>query len=123
MGGKLRYWLAAGFVAVFCWIASREPDHQYLAFLETRSWLTGDDTPLGDLVAAGDTMPAFEVDVQPENRLADYLVKAVLLLARYRRGRWMPSRTLCLEVARASREIRATSLKGCVGGRDPIPKP
>ena len=72
MGGKLRYWLAAGFVAVFAWIASREPDHQYLAFLETRSWLTGDESPLVDLTREADTIPPIEVDVQPENRLGDY---------------------------------------------------
>ena len=39
MGGTLRYLLATVFVAVFVALAVRQPDHEYLAFLETRSWL------------------------------------------------------------------------------------
>ncbi|MHC4077606.1 MAG: Na+/H+ antiporter NhaC family protein [Planctomycetota bacterium] len=44
MTGRWRYVLAAFFVALFFLIPGA--DHRYLAFLQTRSWLSGDDSPL-----------------------------------------------------------------------------
>ncbi|MEE9128329.1 MAG: hypothetical protein V3U11_14450, partial [Planctomycetota bacterium] len=44
MTGRWRYVLAAFFVALFFLIPGA--DHRYLAFLQTRSWLAGDDSPL-----------------------------------------------------------------------------
>lgn len=72
MVGKLRYLLAGAFVALFAWIATIEPDHDYLAFLETRSWLTGDESPLAELIPEGSAMPRLTIDGVPQGRRADY---------------------------------------------------
>lgn len=81
MGGKLRYLLAAGFVALFLGITANEPDHDYLTFLETRSWLLAmpddEESPLSALVAQRGGAPAIEVRVVPPDSSAawrkDYL--------------------------------------------------
>ncbi len=78
MTGSLRYLLAAAFVAVF-WLVP-EPDHGYIAYLQTKTWLTGDSTPLSSLSEEGGGAPALQVDLREtgvsredsSKRAADY---------------------------------------------------
>lgn len=74
MGGKLRYFLAAGFVAVFLGIACVPPDHAHLALLQTRAWLLqGDDaSPLAQVVARGGVTPPLRVDGVHEQIAPEY---------------------------------------------------
>ncbi|MEM7205530.1 MAG: Na+/H+ antiporter NhaC family protein [Planctomycetota bacterium] len=71
MGGTLRYLLALGFAAVYFLVP--EPDHEYLTYLKTRSWLR--DTAFAEVLAGGPTeaMPPMEVAVTPPSqRHAEY---------------------------------------------------
>src|SRR5262245_52971152 len=74
MGGKLRYFLAAGFVAVFLGIACVPPDHAYLALLQTRAWLlqTDDASPFAQVVARGGVTPPLRVDGVSEQLAPEY---------------------------------------------------
>jgi len=62
MTGRWRYALAAFFVALFFLIPGA--DHRYLAFLQTRSWLAGDDSPLLAL-RDGQILILFEGEAEP----------------------------------------------------------
>ncbi|MEE9127736.1 MAG: SLC13 family permease, partial [Planctomycetota bacterium] len=81
MTGRLRYMLAAAFVALYLLIPapSSQEDRDYLAFLTTRAWLMGDDSPFGAALQ-DDQLAPLEVDLVPPSedpdlqaeRMADY---------------------------------------------------
>ncbi len=72
MTGRLRYMLAAAFVALYLLIPapSSQEDRDYLAFLTTRAWLMGDDSPFAAALQ-NDQLAPLQVDLVPPSEDPD----------------------------------------------------
>jgi hypothetical protein len=81
MTGRLRYVLAAAFVALFFLIPTADREH--VAFLQTRTWLTKDEGPLkkdkGPLARSlqDDKLPPLDVRVRISSDTVDGVTSAV----------------------------------------------
>ncbi len=74
MTGRLRYVLAAAFVALFFLIPTADREH--VAFLQTRTWLTKDEGPLARSLQ-DDKLPPLDVRVRISSDTVDGVTSAV----------------------------------------------
>jgi len=72
MRGRLRYLLALGFIALFALLPAPDSDtgKPYVAYLQVRTWLLGDDSPFASWNAA-DRAPQLVVDLRQSPPIED----------------------------------------------------
>ena len=86
MTGRLRYILAAAFVALFFLIPTANPEE--LALLKTRAWLTGKDGPFANSLRDG-KMPPFQVLIEHQGQ-QDWIPRYERLAREWARSKKTP---------------------------------